>query len=80
MAANGGWGYSLVIYAPSVGPHWVAQLGGVLGVALAVDHHQGSPLVVIDDLGNAAEMLKDKKKFHQTSKYDLWLCFYKDFY
>lgn len=45
-----------------MGPHWVAQLGGVLGVALAVDQHQGSPLVVLDDLRNATEILKDKKK------------------
>lgn len=59
------------VCVPSVGPHWVAQLGGVLGGVLAVDQHQGSPPVVLDDVRHAAEILKDKKMLHQTSKRDL---------
>lgn len=59
-------GCSEVICVPVVGPHWVAELGGVLGVVLAVDQHQGNTPVVLDDVRYAAEILKDKKMFHQT--------------
>lgn len=41
-----------------LGLHGVAQLGGILGVILAVDQHQWMPLVVLDDVGDTAEMLK----------------------
>lgn len=44
-----------------LGLHGVAQFGGVLGVVLAVDQHQRIPLVVLDDLRDAAEMLKNKE-------------------
>lgn len=40
--------------------HGVAQFGGVLGVVLAVDQHQRIPLVVLNDLRDAAEILKNK--------------------
>lgn len=42
--------------------HGVAQLGGVLGVALTVNQHQGIPLVVVNDVGDAAEVLQLKNK------------------
>lgn len=45
-----------------LGRHWVAQSGGVLGVALAVNEHQRIPLVVLNDVGDAAEILKPKNK------------------
>lgn len=40
-----------------LGLYSVAQLGGVLGVALAVNQHERVPLVVLDDAGDAAETL-----------------------
>lgn len=39
-----------------------AQFGCVLGVTLAVDQHQRNPLVVLDDVGHAAEILRKKKE------------------
>ncbi|KAA8584034.1 hypothetical protein FQN60_015242, partial [Etheostoma spectabile] len=39
-------------------PHWVAQSGGFLGVTLAVNQHQRKLLVVVDDVGEAAEILQ----------------------
>lgn len=39
-------------------PHWVAQFGGFLGVTLAVNQHQRILLVVVDDVGEAAEILQ----------------------
>lgn len=44
-----------------------AQFGGVLGVTLAVDQHQRNPLVVLDDVGHAAEILEEKKKVGMKS-------------
>lgn len=44
-----------------------AQFGGVLGVILAVNQHQRNPLVVLDDVGHAAEILEDKKKVGMES-------------
>lgn len=40
-----------------LGPGRVAQFGGILGVTLAVDQHQRMLLVVLDDVGDAAEIL-----------------------
>lgn len=40
-----------------LGLHGVAQFGGILGVTLAVNQHQWIPLVVLDDVGDAGEML-----------------------
>lgn len=41
--------------------HGVAQFGGVLGVTLAVNQPQRGPLVVLDDVGDAAEILQENK-------------------
>ena len=41
-----------------LGPHWVAQFGGFLGVTLAVNQHQRILLVAVDDVGEAAEILQ----------------------
>lgn len=46
----------------NLGLHGVAQFGGVLCVALAVDQHQRIPLVVLDDVRDAAEKLKKQNK------------------
>ena len=51
-----------VLSGGRLGLHGVAQFGGILGVTLAVDQHQRIPLVVLDDVGDAGEMLKKKKK------------------
>lgn len=40
------------------GLHGEAEPRGVLGVALAVDQHQRVPLVVLDDVRHAAEVLQ----------------------
>lgn len=40
-----------------LGPRRVAQFGGVLGVTLAVYQHQRIPLVILDDVGDTAEIL-----------------------
>lgn len=42
----------------------MAEPGGVLGVVLAVDQHQRSPLVVLDDVRQAVEILQHKKMLH----------------
>lgn len=42
------------------------QFGGVLGVTLAVDQHQRIPLVAVDDVGDAAEILEEKEKNEQS--------------
>lgn len=56
-----------MVGAPSTGPHWVAQHGGVLGVVLAVDQHQRGPLVGLNHVANAAEVLEGKKTPCHTS-------------
>lgn len=43
-----------------MGPDRVVQPGGVLGVVLAVDQHQRGPLVVLDDVGHAVEILQNR--------------------
>lgn len=43
-----------------LGLHGVAQLGGVTAVALAVNQHQRNPLVVLDDVTDAVEILEKK--------------------
>lgn len=40
-----------------LGPHRVAQLGGVLAVTLAVNQHEWISLVVLNDVGDVAEIL-----------------------
>lgn len=51
--------FQLALCVPSVRVrlHWVGQLGGVLGVTLAVDEHQRIPLVALDYVGDAVKML-----------------------
>lgn len=34
-----------------LGLHGVGQLGGVIAIGLAVNQHQGQPLVVLNDVG-----------------------------
>lgn len=48
-------------------PDRVAEPGGVLGVVLAVDQHQRSPLVVLDDVRQAVEILQNKKMLTEAS-------------
>lgn len=43
-----------------LGLHGVAQLGSVIAIGLAVNQHQGQPLVVLNDVGHTVEIL-DKK-------------------
>lgn len=38
------------------------QFGGVLGVTLTVDQHQRIPLMALDDVGDAAEILEEEKE------------------
>uniref|UniRef100_A0A0E9WWQ2 Uncharacterized protein n=1 Tax=Anguilla anguilla TaxID=7936 RepID=A0A0E9WWQ2_ANGAN len=40
-----------------LGLHGKQQPGGVFGVALTIDQHQGLPLIVLDHTGDTAEML-----------------------
>lgn len=55
---------SSLVCVPSARPDRVAEPGGVLGVVLAVDQHQRSPLVVLDDVRQAVEILQGKKMLH----------------
>lgn len=61
---HGGWGCTRPIarLEGHLGPRGVAQFGGVLCVTLAVDQHQRIPHVVLDDVRDAAEILKNKTK------------------
>lgn len=45
----------------SLGLHRIAQFGGILGVTLGVNQHQRVPLVVLDDVRDAAEILQKQK-------------------
>lgn len=51
-----------------LGLHWVAQLGGVIAIGLAVNQHHGQPLVVLNDVRDTVEILGKKNKKTQTSK------------
>lgn len=51
-----------------LGLHGVAQFGGVIAIGLAVNQHQGKPLVVFNDVGYTAEILDEKQKHQKHTK------------
>lgn len=53
---------SLGCLLPCLRLHGEAQPGSILGVALAIDQHQRGPLMVLNDAGDAAEILEKKKR------------------
>lgn len=70
-SATVGLGYSPITWLFAIsechlGLHGEAQFGGVLGVTLAINQHQGVSLVVLYDVGDTAEILQ--KKQEQTRK------------
>lgn len=46
--------------------HWIAQLGSILAVTLDVNQHERNPLVVLNDVRNAGEILLPFLLFSQS--------------
>lgn len=57
-----------------LGLHGVAEFGGVIAIGLAVNQHQGQPLVVLNDVGYTGEILDQKKHRHIKLLHKVLFC------